>query len=168
MSDRTLVEPAIELSSDPAMTGRVRRLAVVSSIALGAVLVLVVGTVDADSWVLAALALGWILMPTLLVLSVRLPVLRHLLVVPSALVSVGLLAVVVIAPPDDAVVEAGWLLVTGGVLLGGVLGLWFWFRLLPVPASLDDPFSASRWSLIGVHVVAIVLGLALVVAGAFG
>jgi hypothetical protein len=168
MSDRTLVEPAIELSSDPAMTGRVRRLAVVSSIALGAVLVLVVGTVDADSWVLAALALGWILMPTLLVLSVRLPVLRYLLVVPSALVSVGLLAVVVIAPPDDAVVEAGWLLVTGGVLLGGVLGLWFWFRLLPVPASLDDPFSASRWSLIGVHVVAIVLGLALVVAGAFG
>jgi hypothetical protein len=52
-------------------------------------------------------------------------------------------------------------LVTAGVLLGGVLGLWFWYRLLPVPAALDDPFSRGRWTLIAVHVSLIVVGLVL-------
>lgn len=168
MSDSTLVEPAIELSSDPAMTARVRRLAIVSSVALGVVFLIAAGTVDAGPWVLGALALGWGLMPSVLVLSVRRPRLRYLLVVPSALVSLALLAIVVVAPVDDGVVEAGWMLVTAGVLLGGLLGLWFWFRLLPVPAALDDPFSVGRWSLIGGHVAAIVIGLVLVVAGAVG
>ena len=48
-----------------------------------------------------------------------------------------------------------------GILLGSVLGLWFWYRVLPVPAALDDPFSPGRWTLIGIHIALIVLGLML-------
>ncbi|MCJ7709607.1 MAG: hypothetical protein MUQ32_02145, partial [Chloroflexi bacterium] len=55
----------------------------------------------------------------------------------------------------------GWLLMTIGVGLGGVLGLWLWFRLMPVPAALDDPLAPGRWALIGVHVALVVIGLAL-------
>ncbi len=68
--------------------------------------------------------------------------------------------------PDDGVLQTGWLLVTTGVFLGGLLGIWFWFRLIPVPAALDDPFSTGRWALIGIHVTSIVVGLALIAAGA--
>ena len=50
---------------------------------------------------------------------------------------------------------------TAGVLLGGFMGLWFWFRVAPVPAGLDDPTARGRWSLIALHVALIVLGLAL-------
>jgi hypothetical protein len=57
-------------------------------------------------------------------------------------------------------------LVTGGVLLGGLLGGRFWYRLLPVPRALDDPFSPARWTLVALHVTAILLGLALVTAAA--
>ena len=53
------------------------------------------------------------------------------------------------------------MLVTAGILLGSVLGLWFWYRLLPVPSALDDPFSPGRWTLIGIHIAMIVLGLML-------
>ena len=41
------------------------------------------------------------------------------------------------------------------------MGLWFWFRVAPVPARLDDPTAPARWSLIALHVVLIVLGLTL-------
>jgi hypothetical protein len=51
--------------------------------------------------------------------------------------------------------------VTAGILLGSLLGLWFWYRLLPVPASLDDPFSPGRWTLVTAHIALIVVGLAL-------
>jgi hypothetical protein len=30
--------------------------------------------------------------------------------------------------------------------------------LVPVPASLDDPYSPGRWGLIGLHVALIVVG----------
>jgi hypothetical protein len=33
--------------------------------------------------------------------------------------------------------------------------------VLPVPAALDDPFSPGRWTLIGIHIAMIVLGLML-------
>jgi hypothetical protein len=63
--------------------------------------------------------------------------------------------------PTDRVAAAGWLLMTGGVALGGGLGLWLWYRLLPVPASLDDPFSCGRWALVALHVGLIVAGYAI-------
>jgi hypothetical protein len=49
-----------------------------------------------------------------------------------------------------------------------LLGLWFWYRLLPVPASLDDPFSPGRWTLIAVHIAAIVVGVVLASTQLFG
>jgi hypothetical protein len=48
-----------------------------------------------------------------------------------------------------------------GIGLGGVMGLWLWYRLLPVPAALAHPFSPARWLLITVHVSLIVVGMAL-------
>jgi hypothetical protein len=56
----------------------------------------------------------------------------------------------------------GWLTTTAGILLGGGLGAWFWYRWFPVPASLEDPCSRARWLLIGVRVALIVAGLLLV------
>jgi hypothetical protein len=44
-----------------------------------------------------------------------------------------------------------------------LMGAWFWFRMLPVPAALDDPAAAGRWALIAMHVTLIVTGLVLVV-----
>jgi hypothetical protein len=61
---------------------------------------------------------------------------------------------------------AGWALVAGGALVGDMLGLWFWFRLFPVPPALRDPFSLGRWTLVAVHVALIVSGLLLVGADA--
>lgn len=52
-------------------------------------------------------------------------------------------------------------MMTAGVLMGGVLGLWFWYRPAPVPLRLDDPFSRGRWLLIGAHVALIVVGMML-------
>jgi hypothetical protein len=42
------------------------------------------------------------------------------------------------------------------------LGAWFWFRWLPVPRSLHNPFAPGRWVLIGVHVGMIIVGIGLV------
>lgn len=151
-----------EMTGDARFEARVRRLAGISSIALGVVFGLAVaGPVDAP-YVRLALALGWFLMPTILYASLWRPALRYLLVVPATLVSLGLLAIVAIALPPGVVASAGWVLVTAGVLVGGSLGLWLWYRLLPVPQDLDDPFSFGRWALIGLHVGLVVTGLALV------
>jgi hypothetical protein len=87
-------------------------------------------------------------------------------VLPASLTSAGLLAICLFALPDHPVARTGWMLVTGGVLLGGVLGLWFWYRLLPVPAALDDPVAGARVLLIAAHVGLILGGLALVAASA--
>ena len=101
-------------------------------------------------------------MPTILGLSLRWPRFRYGLVVPATLVTGALLAICATALPENHVAVSGWLLVTGGVLLGGVLGVWFWFRLLPVPTDLTDPFSGGRLALIVVHVGLIIIGLGLV------
>jgi hypothetical protein len=113
------------------------------------------------------LAAGWALMPLILFASLRLPVLRYALVVPASLVGIGLLSVVARWLPASALAATGWVLVTAGVLLGGMLGTWFWFRLVPVPVALDDPFSPGRRLLIKVHVALIVTGLALAAMAAF-
>ena len=46
--------------------------------------------------------------------------------------------------------------------MGAVQGTWFWFRCIPVPIALSDPFSRGRWVLIVVHVFLIVAGVTLV------
>jgi len=151
----------VELTRDPRFARRIRRLAVVSAVALGLIWVLVVTTLATPAAVDAVLAAGWLLMPATLVASLLHPRLRYGLVLPASMVSIGLLAVCLGWPPVDPLVAAGWLLMTAGVSLGGGLGLWFWYRLLPVPARLDDPFSTGRWALVGVHVALVVAGFGL-------
>ena len=136
------------------------RLAAVSAVALGMVWGLAVATTEAPAAVDAALFAGWLLMPTVLLASLRDTRLRYGLMVPSTLVSLGLLAVVLGWSPGG-VAGLGWLLILLGVLLGGLMGLWFWYRVLPVPAVLDAPDAAGRWALIALHVALIVVGLAL-------
>jgi FtsH-binding integral membrane protein len=151
----------IELTDDRRIRHRVLRLAAVSLVALGLVCGLGAATLDAPPVIVASLALGWVLMPTVLAWSLREPRARYLLVVPSSLVTLGLLAICLGWMPTSEMAAAGWLLMTIGVALGGVLGLWLWFRLMPVPAALDDPLAPGRWALIAVHVALVGIGWAL-------
>ena len=160
---RTLLgRVGVEMSSDPAFLGRVRRLAAVSTIALGAMWALAARTLDAHGAIHLALFAGWVLMPTVLGLSLRRPAIRLLVAVPATLVGVALVAICLTALPDDGVARVGWLATTAGILLGGILGAWFWYRWFPVPASLENPYSRGRSVLIGVHVTFVVAGLLLV------
>jgi hypothetical protein len=109
---------------------------------------------------------GWILMPVTLVVSLSVLGARYWLALPSTLVSLGLLAIVIGWLPAEPLPAMGWLLMTVGVMLGGAMGLWLWFRVLPVPASMDDPVAPGRWVLIGVHMGLVVAGALLVVAAA--
>lgn len=151
----------VELSGDRAFAGRVRRLGMVSLVALGAIWGLAAATLDAPPMVERVLAAGWVLMPSILFVSLARPMARYALVVPASLVSLGLLAIVIGWLPSAPIAAAGWVLILLGVSLGGVLGLWFWYRILPVPPGLDDPFSPARWTLVAVHVALIVIGAAL-------
>src|SRR5687767_12452987 len=83
----------VELTSDAAFARRIVRLALVSSIALGLVWLLATVTLDAHPGLSASLALGWLLMPSILMISLRRPRLRYLLAIPSALVGVPLLII---------------------------------------------------------------------------
>jgi hypothetical protein len=151
----------VELTDDPRMKGRVRRLAGVSLLALGLITGLAASTLEAPVLVIVPLALGWAAMPAVLVWSLVDTRARYLLAVPSALVTLSLLGVCAVALPPAQIAAVGWLLVTGGVLLGGALGLWTWFRLLPVPSALDSPMAVGRWALIVIHVSLVVVGWAL-------
>jgi hypothetical protein len=151
----------VEITRDPRFGRRIRRLTVVSAVALGMIWFMAVTTLEAPLAVDSILAAGWLLMPSTLVASLLHPQLRYGLVAPASLVSIGLLAVCLGWLPVDPVVALGWLLMTAGVALGGGLGLWFWYRPLPVPARLDDPFSPGRWGLIAVHVTLVVTGFVL-------
>jgi hypothetical protein len=137
----------------------------VGAVALGLIWGLAVTTLEAPAGVGIALGVGWLLMPMTLVASLARPRLRYALVVPASLVSLGLLAVSIGWLPSDPPAAAGWLLMTGGVIFGGGLGLWFWYRLLPVPRVLDGPLSRGRWGLIGLHVALIVAGFGLAMRG---
>jgi hypothetical protein len=95
-------------------------------------------------------------------MSLRFPLLRYALVIPSTLVAISLIAITALAVHGSIAVLAGWFFIGAGVLLGGVLGVWFWFRWIPVPTSLDDPFSPGRWTLIRLHVFLIVSGCMIV------
>jgi hypothetical protein len=158
----------VELTDDPRIRGRVVRLTAVSLVALGLVLVLAAATVDAPPAVLVLLGLGWVLMPAVLAWSLREPVARYLLVVPASLVTLGLLAICVGWLPAEPLAAVGWLLLAAGVGLGGLLGLWLWYRVVPVAAGLDDPVSPGRWGLIAVHVGLIVTGWVLAATALLG
>ena len=151
----------LELSADRRFAGRIRRLAGTASIALGLIWYLAVATLDAPPAIGVALAAGWLSMPAILIASLERPLLRYALVIPSTLVGLPLLAISIAWLPVGFLAAAGWLLMTSGILMGGVLGLWFWYRLFPVPAALDDPMSSGRWMLIAVHIGLIVIGAAL-------
>ena len=167
MIHRALGRPVpVEFTDDQRVVGRVKRLALVSAVMLGLIWVLAVGTLESPYVVGGALFAGWILMPVTLVASLSNQTARYWLVLPSMLVSLGLLLVVLGWTPAEPEAAAGWLLMTAGVLLGGGMGLWLWFRVLPVPARLDDPTSPGRWALIGVHVALVVAGALLVVGAA--
>lgn len=148
----------VELTRDPPFERRVRRLAAVSAVALGLIWGLAVSTLEAPTAVDLAFLVGWLLMPLTLAASLWRPRLRYALVLPASLVSIGLLAVCIGWLPSDPLAASGWLLMTGGVALGGGLGLWFWYRLLPVPVGLDHPYARGRWALVGIHVALIVSG----------
>lgn len=157
------VPRSVELSPDPAFAHRVRRLAVVSAIALGLLWWLARAMPGVPRAVPLALLGGWILMPLTLAASLRWAPVRVLVALPATLVGGALVAISFLALPRGGVARAGWITITAGVLLGGFLGAWFWYRWLPVPASLDDPFARGRKALIGVHAALIVIGLLLVV-----
>ena len=156
-------QTSVEMTADSRFGVRVIRLAATSVIALGLIWGFAFATLDAPAFVGICLAAGWGLMPTLLMVSLRWPVARYGLALPSTLVGGGLVAICLTAlPPDWGAARVGWLMTTTGVLMGGVLGLWFWFRLAPVPRFLDDPFGPGRWTFVVVHIALIVAGLALI------
>lgn len=155
----------VELSADRRMALRVKRLGSVSMVALGLIWGLAVVRLGAPIWVDGMLATGWVLMPTVLFSSLARPRLRYALPLPASLVGLALLAICAWWLPAEPMAAAGWWLMTAGIALGGALGLWFWYRLLPVPAWLDDLNSAGRWGLIGLHVALIVVGWGLAIAG---
>ena len=167
MMNLLLGRAGTEMTNDPAFLARVRRLAVVSVVALGAIWLLAATTLAAHPTIDLALMLGWAGMPAVLGLSIRRAGVRRLVAVPSALVGAALVAVCLTAPPEGGVARAGWLLLTAGILLGAGLGAWFWYRWFPVPASLDKPFAPARWALIEVHVGLVIVGLLLIVLGEF-
>jgi len=160
----------IERSTDPRFTARLIRLTKTSAVALGSIWLLWRSgpaangdTIAAHPAVGAALLAGWLLMPTILLLSLRRPARRPSLLLPSTLVGVALLAVS-LTPPPDPLAALGWRLLTAGIWLGGFLGAWLWFGWLPlpVPTALRDPFSPQRWALIALHVALILVGLLLI------
>ncbi len=152
----------VELTDDTGFARRIIRLALTSCVALGIVWWLATTTLDAHPAIGQSLAAGWLLMPSLLLLSLRRPRLRYALVLPSSLIGLPLLAISAGSLAREPVARVGWLLLTAGILFGGALGIWFWFRWLPVPAFLHNPFSRGRWLLVGLHIGLVLGGLALV------
>lgn len=166
LSHRVIARSALEMTADRAFAHRVARLAITSALALGAIWALARVGAALRPAIGHLLLGGWALMPAVLLASLRRPRLRYALVVPATLVTVALVALSVAAVSQHAAAAAGWALVAGGVLVGDVLGLWFWFRVFSVPRALRDPFSRGRWALVGLHVALVVSGLLLVGADA--
>jgi hypothetical protein len=146
------------MTADELFAGRVRRLVGVSSVALGVIFWLAYDAVGGAWGAAAMLGAAWVTMPLVLASSLRRPHLRYLLVVPASLASIGLLAVAV-EFDGTATASLGWWLVTAGVWLGAALGAWFWFRWVPVPRPLDQPFSTARWRLAGSHIALVSTGV---------
>jgi hypothetical protein len=79
------------------MHGRIRRLAAVSSIALGGLWWLSLDVDGAGTGVHIALAAGWVLMPSVLWASLFAARLRYALALPSSLVSLAVLRLAFLA-----------------------------------------------------------------------
>lgn len=156
---------SVEMTDSPGFAPRVRRLVWISATALGAIWAAAVTTLDAPLWVESLLAAGWALMPVLLALSLREPRVRYFVALPATLVTVALGATIVLGVAPTTLATAGWVLITAGILFGGLLGMWFWYRMIPVPAGLSDPYATGRWMLIGIHTGLILVGLLLAIAG---
>jgi len=156
---------AIEMSADPSFERRIRRLIVISAVALGLVCLLACTTAEERNIWLLLLIAGWISMPVLLAASLKRPAFRYLLTLPTAAVTTGLLGVA-LGFTGSSVGRLGWWLMTAGVSAGGTLGAWFWYRWAPVPRALDRPFSTGRWALIAIHAGLVAIGGGLVVLGA--
>ena len=105
------------------------------------------------------LAAGWVLMPVILAASLRRPMLRYALVVPATLVTLGLLGMVFDTSGTELL---GWAMLTAGILLGGTLGMWFWYRWMPVPRAFDDPYGTARMILVAIHIGLVLVGAAIV------
>ena len=155
----------IELSADPRFARRVKRLGTVSLVAPGLIWWVAATRLAIPQVLLIALLAGWWLMPAVLFVSIPLPSIRPLLIVPATLITVPVLAIVAGRFPDQPIAGLGWILIAAGLLLGCVSGGWFWFRWAPVPDAFDDPFTPQRWRLIVIHVALICSG---VVLAAFG
>ena len=56
----------------------------------------------------------------------------------------------------------GWVMILVGILVGATLGMWFWYRWLPVPDGFNDPYGARRMVLIGAHIGLVLFGVAVV------
>jgi hypothetical protein len=152
------------MTIDPSFARRLKRLIAVSAVALGLIFLLAYNTSGAG-WISYGLLIGgWVSMPILLARSLERPMWRYLLAIPAGLVSSGLV-IVAFGFDGSSVAQIGWWSMTAGVLLGGTLGGWFWYRWMPVPRILDQPFSTGRWALIAVHAGLIVAGGALVLFG---
>jgi hypothetical protein len=54
-------------------------------------------------------------------------------------------------------------MITAGILLGGTLGMWFWYRMMPVPYELSDPYGTPRIALVGLHIGLVLAGVAIVI-----
>ncbi len=146
------------------MAARVRRLTLVSAVALGMIWWLAQEAPYAASLARWGLALGWLSMPAVLALSLRLPAARFGLVFPATLLTgaTGLLAIE--AWREGTASFFGWGVLLTGILVGDLLGAWLWFGLLPVPPRLRNPGSAPRWLLIAVHVSLVLYGIAYLLA----
>ena len=150
----------VELTADTVFQRRVRRLVALSAVALGLMLWLAASD-GAQWWVLALIGVGWVLMPTFLAMSLSKPRVRYMLIVPATTVSLGLIAMTLATEGSASV---GWMLLTLGVLAGGTLGIWFWYRWFPVPRLLDDPFGWPRLTLIALHLGLILVGFGILIA----
>jgi hypothetical protein len=158
-SARLVARSAVEVTADRAFTRRVARLSIVSALMLGAIWAAARASRQGHPAIGYLLTSGWVLMPVVLLASLRRPRLRYALILPATLVTIGVAATFATVGSFDTRATAGWALVTSGVLLGDTLGVWFWFRLFPVPRALDDPFSRGRWVVVGLHVALVVTGL---------
>ena len=98
-------------------------------------------------------------MPTVLAISLRRPLARYALVVPASLVIVGLWGMVTTATDTELL---GWSLVLAGILLGGTLGMVFWYRWVSVPRRFNDPFGPARMALVAIHIGLVLVGAAIV------
>ncbi|MFO7699617.1 MAG: hypothetical protein R6W79_03295 [Acidimicrobiia bacterium] len=151
--------PGVELTANSLFSRRVRRLVVVSAVALGLISWLAIRSGGPRAAVVL-LVLGWAIMPAVLAASLSRPRMRYALVLPATLATLGLVGMVL---STDSAEMIGWVLVTLGIAVGGFLGMWLWYRWFPVPYVLDDPYGVPRLMLLSVHIVLVISGVVVIV-----